>query len=437
MTNKENNFQETKKNQKQSPTIDKQKQTLALEALSADGFLMINKKLASHFGLELAGYISNLVDKYKYFQKHGKLDTDMSFFLTHSDQCVQIGITERRIRKHKKTLKDLGILNTKMRGVPPKEFYILDINKLISKFLNPNPDETVRNNGDETVRNNGDETVRNNGDETVRNNGDETVRNIKDNKYKDNKYKDNKYKDTNNIISENSDNEQNQSNEVNCPYEKIKKSFHKYCPSLPKVKILSEQRKTTIKARWKQYDYQLSIFKELFIKTEKSDFLSGKSKAWTKCDFDWLLKEANMTKVLEGKYDNKQPSIRENLVDPKELIKQEYSNKELDSIFYDKCYILAKEVFQLDSSQLAEALIDLEIKITTEQNKLRPNIRQLLPGSIQLVIDYVKWLDAQTWINDYQPSMLGVDSRLFSKFRRHQAKADSQERDPMTGRSYL
>jgi hypothetical protein len=56
--------------------------------------------------------------------------------------------------------------------------------------------------------------------------------------------------------------------------------------------------------RWKSYP-DLETFRRLFQKAQESDFLSGRSGRWTGCNFDWLLKEANMIKVLEGCYDNK------------------------------------------------------------------------------------------------------------------------------------
>ena len=88
------------------------------------------------------------------------------------------------------------------------------------------------------------------------------------------------------------------------PYEKIVSEYHNNCPSLPKVRFLSEKRRANIRTRWRAYK-DLSMFSEVFRKAEASDFLSGRNGKWTSCNFDWLLKEANMIKVLEGIYDNK------------------------------------------------------------------------------------------------------------------------------------
>ncbi len=39
-------------------------------------------------------------------------------------------------------------------------------------------------------------------------------------------------------------------------------------------------------------------------KIEASDFLTGRSRDW-RCDFDWINKPANFTKLMEGNYDNR------------------------------------------------------------------------------------------------------------------------------------
>jgi DNA replication protein DnaD len=89
-----------------------------------------------------------------------------------------------------------------------------------------------------------------------------------------------------------------------CPYQEIVKTYHDNCPSLPKVRDITDNRKKTMKARWKKYR-TIEAFKISFIKAEQSEFLSGRSGKWTACNFDWLINESNMVKVLEGQYDNK------------------------------------------------------------------------------------------------------------------------------------
>ena len=90
--------------------------------------------------------------------------------------------------------------------------------------------------------------------------------------------------------------------------------YHKYCKSLPKIKVLTEARKKTIKARLKKYPDK-NTYEELFRKAETSEFLSGKNGKWTNCNFDWLINENNMVKVLEGNYDGKNSTADRRVID--------------------------------------------------------------------------------------------------------------------------
>ncbi len=86
-------------------------------------------------------------------------------------------------------------------------------------------------------------------------------------------------------------------------YNGIKDAYNTLCPSLPACRSLSEARKRAIKARLQHYTEE--DIKEAFIKAENSDFLKGKNDRNWQANFDWLLKDANIAKVLDGNYDNR------------------------------------------------------------------------------------------------------------------------------------
>lgn len=88
------------------------------------------------------------------------------------------------------------------------------------------------------------------------------------------------------------------------PYEAIKTCYHDHCPSYPRIRKLSANRKKAIAARWKEYKGNLGTFIELFDMAEASPFLKGVNDRNWAADFDWLMKSDNMAKVLEGKYEN-------------------------------------------------------------------------------------------------------------------------------------
>ena len=83
----------------------------------------------------------------------------------------------------------------------------------------------------------------------------------------------------------------------------IVKLFHDICKSYPKVRAISENRRKAINARLRTHG--IDTIKEVFEKAEKSDFLKGgNNKNWS-ANFDWLMKDGNFCKVLDGNYDNK------------------------------------------------------------------------------------------------------------------------------------
>lgn len=85
-------------------------------------------------------------------------------------------------------------------------------------------------------------------------------------------------------------------------YSGIMDAFNSLCPSLPPVKSLSEARKKAIRARLNSYS--IEDIHEAFRKAENSDFLKGKNNRNWQANFDWIIKDANMAKILDGNYDN-------------------------------------------------------------------------------------------------------------------------------------
>lgn len=87
------------------------------------------------------------------------------------------------------------------------------------------------------------------------------------------------------------------------PYEQIRKLYNDICISFPACRILSENRKKAIKARFAA-GYTVEDFQTLFQKAEASSFLKGQNnRNWT-ATLDWLIKDGNMAKVLDGNYDD-------------------------------------------------------------------------------------------------------------------------------------
>ena len=79
--------------------------------------------------------------------------------------------------------------------------------------------------------------------------------------------------------------------------------YHTICVSFPAVRSLSESRKKAIKARLNAYS--MDEFKTVFENAEASSFLKGTNDRNWRANFDWLIADKNMVKVLEGFYEDK------------------------------------------------------------------------------------------------------------------------------------
>jgi hypothetical protein len=85
-------------------------------------------------------------------------------------------------------------------------------------------------------------------------------------------------------------------------YDKVVGLWHEVCKSYPRVTKLTDKRKKKVDQRMKELDWDYEQLRLIFEKMEASTFMRGGS--WA--SFDWVFtSEGNMTKVLEGNYDDK------------------------------------------------------------------------------------------------------------------------------------
>jgi predicted phage replisome organizer len=93
------------------------------------------------------------------------------------------------------------------------------------------------------------------------------------------------------------------------PYKQIQDLFNSTCITLPKIKEIKGNRKKALSSRWKE-EPDIEYWKELFKSVQESDFLTGRCGSWNGCSFDWIIKPANMQKIVEGNYINKTTSVK-------------------------------------------------------------------------------------------------------------------------------
>jgi hypothetical protein len=116
--------------------------------------------------------------------------------------------------------------------------------------------------------------------------------------------------------------------------------YNSICKSFPSVRTLSEARRKAIKARLKAYS--LEDLKTVFENAEASSFLKGSNDRNWSANFDWLIADKNIAKVLEGNYADK----------PK------YGRKENVPEWFDRCgYYHGKRPVDEDEKRAVQQML--------------------------------------------------------------------------------
>ena len=122
--------------------------------LSSTAFLVLNKDLARQIGLKEAVLLADLISKEEYFIANGM--TDGWFFNTEANIEKDTTLTAYQQRKALKSLKKAGIIETKRKGVPAKQYFKIN-EELVVKFLNNKSERkstTINNNKEIKTTNN-------------------------------------------------------------------------------------------------------------------------------------------------------------------------------------------------------------------------------------------------------------------------------------------
>lgn len=86
--------------------------------------------------------------------------------------------------------------------------------------------------------------------------------------------------------------------------------FHEKCKNLPRVQVLSEKRKTSIKMRLKEHGEE-KVLSVIDLASE-SKFLNGENRTNWKADFDFIFNSSNFIKIMEGNYKNREYNLNTN-----------------------------------------------------------------------------------------------------------------------------
>lgn len=110
-------------------------------------------------------------------------------------------------------------------------------------------------------------------------------------------------KETNNNNTNSNNINNNSIKRDNVDYQQIADMYNDTCVSFPRITKLSEARKKAIRARLNKYS--IDDFKKLFEMAESSSFLKGNNNHDWSANFDWMMKDANFAKILDGNYQDK------------------------------------------------------------------------------------------------------------------------------------
>lgn len=83
----------------------------------------------------------------------------------------------------------------------------------------------------------------------------------------------------------------------------VQELYNTICLSFPTLRVLSDKRKSAIRKILDKYS--MEDIRTVFQNAESSSFLKGKNDRNWAATFDWIMKEDNLVKVLEGNYADK------------------------------------------------------------------------------------------------------------------------------------
>lgn len=117
-----------------------------LSLISSRGFIAVNKQLAQMYGLDEAIMLGELASEYEYWEARGEVENGY-FYSTVENVRDNTTLSEKKQRNAIKTLKDAGIVDVVIKGLPPKRYFKIDESALFAQLNASNEPEQSRQNG--------------------------------------------------------------------------------------------------------------------------------------------------------------------------------------------------------------------------------------------------------------------------------------------------
>lgn len=418
-------------------TSNTEKQILAMETFSSDSFLAVNKRLLSHFGPNITVFLSNLIDKYKYFKGREKLEEDGSFFLRYKDQIEHTGMSEYELRNCKKKLKKYGILETYTKGIPAKEFYHINFDVLVEEFLRSIP----LNFQGLDLKN-------------FKGNGSGNLRDIKETEYKETEYKETGYKSLSDPLGSDGDTNNRSKSSGEKSIQERNKEY------LPKAERLAE-----IVQADKNVKISYSKLKSWSNEIRKITEQDGVDPSRIDAALDWYANNIGGDFVpavqsgvtLRKKFINLEDAIKRDnnppqnnsskqptqKTSPKSIIKQANLPRISAEDFIEECYEPAKEILTCTGNgqlpELASKLVNLYKDVCNRQkeaidaNDIKYGQEEYVMAPKTIVSRYILWLGNRDWIEDKQPNLFNPNHTLFNNRFLNWLQEENTSRNPITG----
>jgi uncharacterized phage protein (TIGR02220 family) len=111
--------------------------------LGQSAFWIVNKSIARFTGIESAVLLADLIDKQGYFEARNELDPEGYFYNTADNIEVSTSLTYHCQKKCLNQLKDIGFVQTKLKGIPAKLHFKVIESKILN-FLNTGFEESPK-----------------------------------------------------------------------------------------------------------------------------------------------------------------------------------------------------------------------------------------------------------------------------------------------------
>lgn len=123
----------------------------AIDFLASSNYIIVNRSLMMTIGVNESLILGELASEYRYWKEAGKLKDGEWFFSTDKNLVERLPFSRPTIQRALSNLKNMGIIETKLEGVPAKRFFRIHPDKisgvsnftssLVSNFTSKNKEE--------------------------------------------------------------------------------------------------------------------------------------------------------------------------------------------------------------------------------------------------------------------------------------------------------